>query len=316
MKLLITGAGGFVAPYAARAFAARVPGVEIVASSHKGGPVPGFAQTIALDVSDPAAIATALESLRPTHVLHLAGIAAPQQAGVDPEAAWRINAFGVLALGRAILRLTPQTVLLNAGSGSAYGDSANRFATLDETAPFAPADEYGATKAAADLGLGALAARGLRVVRLRPFNHTGPGQSEAYVAPAFAAQIAAIEAGTREPVLNVGDLDAERDFCDVRDVADAYALAAAAASEGQLAPGRALNLCSGRGLRMRTLLDMLLAMSRVRVEVRQDPARMRASPLPRIVGDPSRANAELGWRATTRLEKTLTDVLEDKRARV
>jgi GDP-4-dehydro-6-deoxy-D-mannose reductase len=316
MKILITGAGGFVAPYAAQAFAARVPDVEIVASSHRGGTASGFEQTLALDVADPAAIAAVLERVRPTHVLHLAGVAAPQQAGADPDAAWRINVFGALALGRAILRGSPQTILLNAGSGSAYGDSANRFDALDENAPFAPADEYGATKAAADLGLGAMAKCGLKLVRMRPFNHTGPGQIEDYVAPAFAAQIAAVEAGGREPVLKVGNLEAERDFCDVRDVADAYALAALAASEGRLVPARAFNLCSGRALRMRALLDMLLAMSRVSVAVEPDPARMRASEIPRMVGDPRRAEAELGWRATIGVETTLRDLLEHERARI
>lgn len=313
MKVLITGAGGFVAPYAAQAFAARCPGAECVGTSHKGGPQPGFAQTIALDVADAAAIRAALESVRPTHVLHLAGVAAPQQASVDPEAAWRINTLSALALGREILCVAPQTILLNAGSGSAYGDSANRCGALDEEAAFAPADEYGATKAAADLGLGAMARRGLKLVRLRPFNHTGPGQSEDYVAPAFAAQIAGIEAGRREPVLKVGNLEAERDFCDVRDVADAYALAAITASEGRLAPGRAFNLCSGRAVKMRALLDMLLAMARVAVRIEQDSARMRASDIPRIVGHPRRAEEELGWRAAIALETTLADVLADKR---
>ena len=316
MKALITGAGGFVAPYAAKALAARLPGIEIVASSLRGGPAPGFADTQALDASDPAALAAMLETLRPTHVLHLAGVAAPQQAGADPDAAWRINALGTLALGRAILRVSPQTILLSAGSGAAYGASANRFAALDEEAAFAPADDYGATKAAADLGLGAMAARGLRVVRLRPFNHTGPGQSEDYAAPAFAAQIAAIEAGRRAPALKVGNLDAERDFCDVRDVAGAYALAALAASEGRLAPGRAFNLCSGRALTMRALLDMLLAMSGVAGRVPPDPARPRPPPTPPLGGRPRRAEAELGWRAATPIETTLADLLEEQRARL
>lgn len=283
MKQLLTGAGGFVAPYAAQAFAARVAGVGIVASSHRGGPASGFEQTLALDVA-------------------------------DPDAAWRINVPGALTLGRAILRASPQTILLNAGS--AYGDSANRFEALDEEAAFAPADEYGATKAAADLGLGAMTKRGLKLVRLRPFNHTGPGQNEDYVAPAFAAQIAAIEVGERAPVLKVGNLEAERDFCNVRDVSDAYALAAIAASEGRIAPGRAFNLCSGRAVKMRALLDMLLKMARVEVRIEQDPARMRGSDIPRIAGDPRRAEAELGWRAAIPLETTLADLLAHERARI
>jgi GDP-4-dehydro-6-deoxy-D-mannose reductase len=251
--------------------------------------------------------------VRPTHVLHLAGVAAPRQASADPDAAWRINTLGALALGREMLRVLPEAILLNAGSGSAYGDSANQFGALGEDAPFAPVDDYGASKAAADLGLGAMAKRGLKVVRLRPFNHTGPGQTEDYVAPAFAAQIAAIETGEREPVLKVGDLEAERDFCDVRDVADAYALAAEAASEGRVAPGRAFNLCSGRAFKMRALLETLLSFSRVAVRVEHDPARMRPSDIPRMIGDPSRAQAELGWRASTPFEETARATLESFR---
>ena len=315
MRVLITGAGGFVATYAARALVARAAGVAIVGASLRGGPKPGFADTIALDVADAGAIGTALEANRPTHVLHLAGVAASQQVGADPEAAWRINTLGTLALGRAILRVSPQTILLNVGSGAAYGDSANTVAMLDESAALTPGDEYGATKAAADLGLGAMARRGLKVVRMRPFNHTGPAQSTDYVAPSFAAQIAAIEAGTHAPILRVGNLDAERDFCDVRDVADAYALAALAAAEGRIAWGRAFNLCSGRALTMQALLEMLLAMTSAQIEVTQDPARMRASDIPRMIGDPARADAELGWRATIPIERTLRDVFESWRAR-
>lgn len=316
MKVLITGAGGFVAPYAARAFATRFPGVALVGTSLGGGPHPGFPETFALDVGDGAAIVAALETVRPTHVLHLAGVAAPRQANDDPQAAWRINLMGTLALGRAILRVSPQTILLNAGSGLAYGDTARRDAPLDEDAAFAPLDDYAATKAAADLALGALARGGLRVARLRPFNHTGAGQSEDYAIPAFAAQIAAIEAGRRAPALHVGDLEAQRDFCDVADVAEAYALTAEAATQGRIAPGRAFNLCSGRALPMRALLDMLLAMSPARIEVERDPARARPADIARMVGDPTRAAAELGWRAAIPLERTLAAALDAQRARL
>lgn len=316
MKVLITGAGGFVAPYAAQAFAARFPGVALVGTRLGGDPHPGFPDALALDICDAGAIAAALEATRPTHVLHLAGVAAPQQANGDPQAAWRINLMGTLSLGREILRVSPDTIFLNAGSGLAYGDSANRAAPLDEDVAFAPLDEYGATKAAADLALGALARRGLKVVRLRPFNHTGAGQNENYAIPAFAAQIAAIEAGERAPVIRVGDLEAQRDFCDVADIADAYALAAGAAMQGRLAPGRAFNLCSGRALPMRAMLDMLLAMSRAQVEIVHDPARTRPSDIPRMIGDPARAAAELGWRAAIPLERTLAAVLDAQRARV
>ena len=307
MRILITGGAGFAAPHAARALA-KV-GADMVGSTRDGSAAPGFDTTVALDLADDTTIRPAIETVRPTHVLHLAGVAASQAANDDPEFAWRVNTLGTIALGRALLAVAPDTILLNAGSGAAYGSSATRFDRLDEDAALAPTDEYGATKAAADLALGALSRRGLRVVRLRPFNHTGPGQTRDYAAAAFAAQIAAIEQGHSEPVLKVGNLDAERDFSDVGEIADAYAKAAVAASEGRIAPGRAYNLCAGRGIAMRELLDILLSLSTARIDVRQDPSRMRPSDNPRNVGDPRRAEAELGWRATRPIEETLRDTL-------
>lgn len=314
MKVLITGAGGFVAAFAAQAFGRCVPEAAIVGTSREGGARRGFADTVPLDIADASAISAVLETVRPTHVLHLAGVAAPQHASAAPEAAWRVNTLAALSLGREILRVSPETILLNAGSGAAYGDSANYADVVNEDTAFAPVDEYGATKAAADLGLGAMAKRGLRLVRLRPFNHTGPGQSEDYAVPAFAAQIAAIEAGRRKPALHVGNLDAERDFCDVRDVAVAYVLAATAARDGRLPPGRAINLGSGRAVNMRALLDMLLAMSDAHITVDVDPKRIRSSDIPRMVGDPRRAQADLGWSAAIPLKDTLRDILEACRA--
>lgn len=311
MRVLITGGAGFAAPHAARAFAEV--GADVVGSTRDGSPAPGFDAMVTLDLADEATIRDAIDTVRPTHVLHLAGVAAPQAANAAPDFAWQVNTLGTIALGRALLATAPDTILLNAGSAAAYGSSAMRLERLDEDAAFAPTDEYGATKAAADLGLGALAKRGLRVVRLRPFNHTGPGQTKDYAAAAFAAQIAAIEQGRGEPVLKVGNLDAERDFSDVGEIAQAYAKVAIAASEGRIEPGRAYNLCAGRGVAMREILDILLSLSSARIEVRQDSDRMRPSDNPRIVGDPRRAEVELGWRAKRPIEETLRDTLSSWR---
>lgn len=307
MRVLITGAAGFVAPYAARALRRLGVGVEVVGATREAAVLPDFGATVGLDVTDPRGVRAAIEAIRPTHVLHLAGVAAPQTASADPVTAWQINTLGTLALGRALLSLSPDTIMLNAGSASAYGESANRVERLNEESSLAPIDEYGATKAAADLGLGALAKRGLRVVRLRPFNHVGAGQSVDYAIPAFAAQIAAIEKGKREPVVEVGNLEAERDFCDVADIAEAYAIVAA--SGGLMEPGQVYNLCSGQAVSVRSVLELLLSMSTTRIEVRQDPKRMRPSEIPRLVGDTTRAEDELKWRASTPLEETVRAVL-------
>ncbi|GAU82916.1 NAD-dependent epimerase/dehydratase family protein [Bosea sp. BIWAKO-01] len=315
MRILMTGASGFVAAYAAQALRDRMRDVVLVAATREGEPLRGFDETIAFDVADGGAARVAIEMVQPTHVLHLAGIAAPPAANAQPELAWQVNTLGTLALGRAILATKPDTILLNGGSGVAYGDSANRVERIDEETAFAPGDDYGATKAAADLGLAVLAKRGLKVIRLRPFNHTGPGQSQDYAIPAFAAQIAAIERREREAVVKVGNLEAERDIADVGDVADGYALVALAASNGRLQWGRAYNLCTGRGVRIRSVLELLLSMSSARIAVQQDPSRMRPSDLPRMVGDPMRAETELGWRASTPLESTLARTLDHWRER-
>jgi GDP-4-dehydro-6-deoxy-D-mannose reductase len=151
----------------------------------------------------------------------------------------------------------------------------------------------------------------MRVVRTRTFHHTGPGRGEAFAESSFARQIAEIELGLRPPVLEVGNLDAVRDFADVRDVVRAYWLLL---EQGE--PGAVYNVCTGRGRAIRELLELLLGASRSRVELRVDPRRLRPSDVPVQVGDPSRLKAATGWEPRIPIERTLVDLLEDWRARV
>ena len=182
---------------------------------------------------------------------------------------------------------------------------------IREEAPLRPASPYAVSKVAQ----GALAllygpAGGMRVVLTRTFHHTGPGRGEAFAESSFARQIAEIEAGLRPPVLKVGNLEAVRDFADVRDVVRAYWMLL---EKGDA--GAAYNVCSGKGRRIRDLLDLLLAASSARVEVRVDPDRLRPSDVPAQVGDPSRLRAATGWEPRIPLERTLLDLLDDWRAR-
>ena len=195
-----------------------------------------------------------------------------------------------------------------------YGDTANAGRPLRESDLLAPLDEYSATKAAADLALGALAKAGLKCIRLRPFNHFGPGQSEAFVVPAFAMQIARIEAGLAPPIIRVGNLDAQRDFLDVRDVARAYALTVQ--NVERLGTGTILNIASGVPRRIVEVLDGLVAKSRVAISIEQDPARQRPNETPNMLGDAGRARDMLQWRPEYSFDDTLTAVLDDCRARV
>jgi GDP-4-dehydro-6-deoxy-D-mannose reductase len=314
MRVLITGARGFVGPYVYQALRNTCGNdVAIVATSKEGGRHAVLGEVESLDVTVTAAVQSAIARHQPTHVVHLAGVAAPVAAQVDPRNAWRIHLDGTLNVAHAILECAPDCWLLYVGSGLVYGESAKSEAPLDESKLLAPIDEYSVTKAAADLAMGALARRGLKCIRLRPFNHTGPGQTEAFVVPAFAMQIARIEAGLTPPIIYVGNLEAERDFLDVRDVARAYALAVL--KSGELSPGVIFNVASGVARRMSNILEQLLAQSSIEIKTRQDATRLRPSDLPRVVGDASRARAQLGWAPQYPFEGTLTAILNDCRAR-
>jgi len=223
-----------------------------------------------------------------------------------------VHLQGARNLGRAILAHAPTCWLFQVSSGLVYGASARSGEPVDERTTLAPLDEYSASKAAADLALGALVPAGLKCVRFRPFNHTGRGQSEDFVIPAFAMQVARIEAGLAPPTLKVGNLDAERDILDVADVVDAYALALYAADEFE--PGEILNIAAGRTNRIGDMLTELLTFSRREITVERDPLRYRRGDLAVLVGDSSRLRAKLGWAPRRGLYETLLGVLEDCRA--
>jgi len=265
-------------------------------------------------VTDRAAVREAIARHKPTHLVHLAAVAALGAAQADPENTWRIHVQGALNVAHAILDEAPDCWLIYVGSGLVYGETAKAGRPVDENALLAPMDDYAVTKAAADLALGALSRHGLKCIRMRPFNHTGPGQTEAFAVPAFAMQIARIEAGLAPPVIRVGNLDAERDFLDARDVASAYARVALN-SDG-LAPNTIFNVASGISWRMGDILEQLLARSSVKIVTEQDPLRLRPSDLPCIVGDAARARMRLGWMPEHPFEEALAAVLKDCRARV
>jgi GDP-4-dehydro-6-deoxy-D-mannose reductase len=290
-RILLTGADGFVGHYLLPALRQAFPAADLL--------TPGF------DVTDAAATVDAVTAAQPDALIHLAAVAAPMDARRDPGRAWQVNLFGTLNLARAVLDAAPGATLLFASTADAYGASFRSGAPVNEAAPLAPQNTYGATKAAADLALGAMVTDGLRVVRVRPFNHTGPGQTDAFVVPAFAHQVARIAAGLQEPVMKVGALAPERDFLDVRDVCAAYAACLAA----DLAPGTILNLASGTPRPVGEVLHALLALAGVEAEIQTDSARLRPGDIPRACGDAGLARRLLGWSPQIAWEQTLRDVL-------
>lgn len=297
--ILITGAGGFVGRHLLTELAARFPQAARIAG--------------AADVTNAAAVRDMVVSARPDAVIHLAGIASVSAARTDPEAAFAVNLGGTLNLARALQEHAPDALLVHAGSADCYGASFRTGVQLDEAAPLAPLNAYAASKAAADLALGAMIAEsGLRAVRFRPFNHTGAGQSDAFALPAFAAQLGRVRAGKQMPAIHVGNLDAERDFLDVRDVVRAYALAIQRAED--LSPDAVLNLASGTPRRIGDVLNAMIAASGLSVTVETDPARLRPVDIPRATGDATAAARLLGWKPAIRFVDTLRDLLEAKGA--
>ena len=315
-RILLTGAGGFVGRHLLPALRAAFPDAVLVAATRGAGEgrLPGADEALQLDLDDAASVPDAVAAARPDAVLHLAARADVGSSFRDPMASWRTNLTGTVALAEAVLRVAPAAPFLLASSGEVYG-LAFRAGTpvAEDTAPN-PANPYAASKAAADLAVGEMALRGLRAIRLRPFTHTGAGQTDGFVVAAFAHQIARIEAGQQPAVLRTGALDRWRDFLDVRDVCAAYVAALDRAES--LTPGIALNICSGAPRRIGDLLDSLLRLSGVDARVEQEAARLRPTDVERVLGDGTRARATLGWAPVIPWEETLAGVLADWRVRV
>jgi GDP-4-dehydro-6-deoxy-D-mannose reductase len=298
--ILITGSGGFVGPH----LMARLRRDHPDASLH----------AMAADITNSAAIAEEVRTLRPDACIHMAAISAVAQASRAPEQAWNVNLLGTLNLASAVKAHAPECLFVFTSSAEIYGHSFRTGQPLNENAVPAPLNTYAATKAAADLALGALSAEGLRCVRLRSFNHTGPGQSDAFVVAAFARQVALIALGRQAPVLRVGALDPARDFLDVRDVCAAYSACIARANS--IEAGTILNIASGTPRKIGDVLQALLDAAQIHVDIEPDPTRMRPNDIPLACGDASRAREVLNWLPEIPWEQTIGDVLEDWRNRI
>jgi GDP-4-dehydro-6-deoxy-D-mannose reductase len=308
MRALVTGASGFVGRHLTAAL--QVSGWDCVAggSSHEG------AEFLPLDLGDVDTLRAGLDLSQPDVVFHLAGQAAVPQALADPMATYDVNALGTARLLQAIREYqragshAPRVVF--ASSAEVYGRRNPAELPLHESLAPQPVNPYGASKAAAEaLLLGEAGSYGLDVVIARTFNYIGPGQSDRFVVASFAAQLARIAAGDTRPLL-VGNLDARRDFLDVRDGVVAYV---ELARHGM--PGQAYNVCGGAPTSIREILAELIAIARVPVEVREDPARMRPSDTPIYYGSNEKLRDAVGWKPEISLPRSLRDIYEDARAR-
>lgn len=294
MRVWVSGARGFVGAWLLPRLARD--GHEITAADRE------------VDVCDAAAVGAAIASARPDAVVHLAALASVAASFADPEAVARVNYLGTLHVLRAVARHAPCSRVVLVSSGEIYGGAATPD-PIGEDAPLAPRSPYARSKAAADR-LGAVFAEGgLDVVRARPWNHTGPGQSDTYVASDFARQLAEMVLGLRAPVLRVGNLDAVRDFLDVADVIDAYLRLL---DPG--VPGGAYNVASGVPMPVARLLERLIECAGLRPTIEVDPARRR--PDRASVGDAARLRSATGWAPRIPLEDTLARLYEAWLARL
>jgi GDP-4-dehydro-6-deoxy-D-mannose reductase len=304
--VLVTGAAGFVGGWVVPAL--RETGRRVVSLYKPEDPPRRFeGEWEPVDLRDAAQVEDRVARLRPRAVLHLAAIAVPRHAEADPAEALRVNLGAVDHLLRALSRRAPEARLLLVSSGAVYGRRAADAPRARESDPLRPDSFYASTKAAAERRAErAVSREGLDVVRVRPFNHTGPGRPASYAETSFAEQIAEIIAGRREPAVHAGNLDAIRDFSDVRDVVAAYLLLLERGERGEV-----YNVCSGQGRTLRSVLETMIAAAQRPIRIAIDPERYEpaAPDAVALVGDPARLRA-LGWTPRFPVERTFLELVD------
>jgi GDP-4-dehydro-6-deoxy-D-mannose reductase len=267
-----------------------------------------------VDVTDGEAIAAAVVPVAPDVIYHLAALAHVGRSWADPARTFQVNALGTLQVLEAAGRCPAPPVVVVVSSAEVYGRAVGH-EPLTETAELRPVTPYAASKVAAEyLALQAWLGRGVRAVRVRPFNHVGPGQSPDFVVSALAERIARAE-GVPGGKLRVGNLDASRDFTDVRDVVRAYRLLAETALNSQALAGEVYNVATGTAITIHEVARRLCALATTPVELVQDPALFRPVDVPVFVGDAARLRAVTGWMPSIPFEETLAELLDYWRAK-
>lgn len=304
-RALITGASGFAGKHLAERLAASGEWEVIGLSARPGIPSAAFTRHLVCDLLNGDLVRRTLQYWHPDAVFHLAAVSYVPRSFQDPVGTLANNVLGQVHLLEAVRTLEPQPIVVIVSSSDAYGVVHEDELPVTELQPFRPLSPYGVSKAAQDLlGLQYYYAYGLPIVRVRPFTHIGPGQSERFAISGFARQIAEAELGMAPPVLLVGDLDVERDLLDVRDVVRAYELVADKRFVGEV-----FNIATGKSWRLGDVLDSLLSMAKVQVRIERDPARLRPADVKVLRGDATALAKATGWEPLIPLEQTLADIL-------
>jgi GDP-4-dehydro-6-deoxy-D-mannose reductase len=318
MRALITGITGFAGSHLVEYLLREHPDVEIYGLRRWRSRMDNIAhlesqvRLLECELRDATAVRVALERSRPDVIFHLAAQSFVPASWVSPADTLTSNIIGQTNIFEAIRELEIDPVVQLACSSEEYGLVLPDEVPIKETNPLRPLSPYAVSKVAQDLlGYQYHQSYGIKAVRTRGFNHTGPRRGDVFVTSNFAKQIASIEAGIQEPVLRVGNLDAVRDFTDVRDMVRGYWLAA---TKGK--PGEVYNIATGSGITIRAMLDLQLSLSKAEVRVETDPERLRPSDVEVLIGDSSRFRTDTGWEPRIPFETTMRDLLDYWRDRI
>lgn len=301
MRALVIGGGGFVGGYLTEELAAH--GYDVSATCLPGENISGCRGSLPLDIGRKADISAILRKTAPDIVFHLAAQSSVALSWKEPQLTAEVNVIGGINLLEALRETNIRTVLV--GSGEEYGFIRQDACPLKEDEPLHPGNIYAATKACQEM-LGQIYGRayGMEIVMARSFNHSGPKQSQVFVISDFCRQAAEIEAGLKQPEIAVGNLDAKRDFTDVRDVVRAYRLLGEKGKSGEV-----YNVGRGKAISIKDILGHVISMANCRISVKTDKSRLRASDIPLIEPDVSKILRDTGWRADISLEETIKDTL-------
>lgn len=311
MKALIIGGAGFVGGYLIKELAAS--GYEVHATCLENEKITEKCSVHNLNILERDSVKTLLDEVMPDVVYHLAAQSSVSVSWKKPQLTAEINVVGTLNVLEAVRDSQKKDIrLILIGSGEEYGFIRNGACPLSEEEKLDPGNIYAATKACQGM-LGKIYARAYKmdIIMVRAFNHSGPRQASMFVISDFCRQIAVIEKGDAPPEIMVGNLSAKRDFTDVRDVVRAYRLLAEKGISG-----RVYNVGRGKAVEIQFILDTALGFSKLPIEVRKDPSKMRASDIPLIEPDVSGIAGDTGWKAEISMEQTIEDTLNYWRANV
>lgn len=304
-KALITGINGFVGTHLNNYLNEK--GVEVFGTLKPGKTSVSDSHLKAVDILNFEGINNYIEEVEPDYIYHLAALVSPSESFKNPQETITNNIGGQVNILQALKELKLlQTKILIVSSAEVYGAIEKKFLPTNEDAPLRPRSPYAVTKIAQDfLGLQYFLSQKIKCIRVRPFNHIGPYQAPHFAVPSFAKQIAEIEKGKKEPVLRVGNLEARRDFTDVRDVVRAYGLLM---EKGEI--GEVYNIGFGKSHKIEDVLNHLLSLSDQKIIVEKDPSLVRPADIPELLCDYSKLNKATGWRPEITLATSLKDTLD------